>query len=275
MAACDVIPRPSVSPSCPPSRPDDAPGTTVVVLQPSYLPWLGFFDQIRRSSVFVYYDDVQFDKNGWRNRNRIRNGDAPLWLTVPVRQNGRFGQAILETEIDRSQPWALRHTRSLRQCYARAPFLNLYMDELEELLHRPWSLLCDLDMAAVALICRWLELEQPLHRASELGIQGGQTERLLSICRHFGASRYLSGAAATCYLDVELMESHGVAVEFQDYRHPVYPQRGGPFLPYLSIIDLLFNMGPGSLEILASAVGCVSPDERPEGRLDESECLSR
>ena len=110
--------------------------TTVVVLQPGYLPWLGFFDQMRRADVFVYYDDVQYDKHGWRNRNRIKTQDGPQWLTVPVRHGGQGFPRIIDVEIDGRTPWARKHVASVRQAYARAPFLQRYLPELEELLQR-------------------------------------------------------------------------------------------------------------------------------------------
>ncbi len=117
---------------------------TLVVLQPGYLPWLGFFDQLSRADVFVYYDDVQYDKHGWRNRNRIKTQSGPQWLTVPVLHHGRGLPRILDAEIDRRQPWARKHVASLRQAYARAGAAARYLPELEELLCRPWDRLVDL-----------------------------------------------------------------------------------------------------------------------------------
>ena len=227
---------------------------TLVVLQPGYLPWLGFFDQVRRSSVFVYYDDVQFDKHGWRNRNRVKApGGAPHWLTVPVLHSGRNWPAILEVGIDNRRPWARKHVGTLRQFYAKAPHLHRYLPALEEVLERRWSLLVDLDLAVTDLICGWLGLVRPTLRSSSLGIAGKQSERLVALCQHTGAQRYLSGNAAQDYLDRELFTRHGIEIEWQDYAHPVYPQQHGDFVPYLSIVDLLFNCGEESLAILAHA----------------------
>jgi hypothetical protein len=220
-----------------------APGTTVVVLQPGYIPWLGFFDQLRRADVFVYYDDVQYDKNGWRNRNRIKTQSGPLWLTVPVRHSGTGCVKILDVEIDRRTPWARKHVRSLRQAYARAPFAHRYLPEFEALLEREWTHLVDLDVACVDLMARWLHLQPRIESSSRLGIDGDRTERLVSICRHFGATTYLSGDAARMYLDVDVFVRQGIAVEWQRYAHPVYPQLHGAFVPYLSAMDLLLNCG--------------------------------
>ena len=235
-------------------QPASAPwrGGTLVVLQPGYLPWLGFFDQMRRSDIFVYYDDVQFDKHGWRNRNRIRSPDGPHWLSVPVRHHGQGRPLILDTLIDTRTDWARKHVGTIRQYYAKAPFLKRYLPELEALLHRGWTHVVDLDMAVVKLMAGWLKLAPNIARASELGVGGTQSQRLLNLCLHFGASRYLSGSAARDYLDVAIFAERGIDVLWQDYQHPVYPQQYEPFVPYLSAIDLLLNCGDESAGILES-----------------------
>jgi hypothetical protein len=227
----------------------DEHGRTLVVLQPGYLPWLGFFDQMRRSDIFVFYDDVQFDKHGWRNRNRIKSPAGQHWLTVPVRREG-LGQRILEVEIDNRTAWARKHLGTIRQFYAGAPYLDRYWSELSALLQRRWELLVDLDIAVAELMCGWLGLRRPTARSSELKIGGERSQRLLNLCLHFGASRYLSGDAARNYLDVDLFARHGIEVEWQEYRHPVYKQQHGEFVPYLSALDLLLNCGDESAAIL-------------------------
>lgn len=224
----------------------------VVVLQPGYLPWLGFFDQMRRSDVFVYYDDVQYDKHGWRNRNRIKTQHGPLWLTVPVLHSGANQPRMLDVEIDGRTAWARKHIASIRQAYARAPFVTTYTAPLEELLSRRWERLVDLDMAVVAMMAGWLGLTPRIERSSMLQISGDRSERLVNICRHSGATTYFSGQAAVSYLDGALFEREGIAVEFQQYRHPTYVQCHGEFLPYLSALDLLLNCGPGAGQILAA-----------------------
>jgi hypothetical protein len=223
---------------------------TLVVLQPGYLPWLGFFDQMRRSTVFVYYDDVQYDKHGWRNRNRIKTPSGALWLTVPVLHAGKGQPLILDALIDQTTDWARKHIRTLRQYYSKAACFSRYMPELEALLERSWTHIVDLDMAVVDLMARWLSLTPAVHRSSALGIGGDKSERLLNMCRHFGADRYLSGDAAQNYLDVDLFGRHGVTVEWQNFQHPVYPQLHGPFVPFLSALDLILNCGEESASIL-------------------------
>jgi hypothetical protein len=217
--------------------------STAVVLQPGYLPWLGFFDQLHRSDIFVYYDDVQYDKHGWRNRNRIKTQTGPLWLTVPVRHRGEGLPRIVDVEIDARIPWARKHVASIRQAYARAPFVARYLPALEEVLERKWERLVDLDIACAALIAQWFGLRRRVERSSTLGIEGSRSERLVNICEYFGATTYLSGDAAKGYLDVELFTQHGIQVEWQRYVHPAYPQLHGEFVPYLSALDLLLNCG--------------------------------
>jgi hypothetical protein len=223
---------------------------TLVVLQPGYLPWLGFFDQMRRADVFVYYDDVQYDKHGWRNRNRIKSPDGPRWLTVPVRHAGLDKPRIIDVAVDPGSPWSRKHVGTIRQYYRDAPHIQRYLPALEELLQRTWERLVDLNLEVTALMADWLGIGTRTFRSSDLGVVGGRSERLLHLCQRFDATRYLSGTAAQSYLDVDLFARHRIAVEWHDYSHPIYPQLHGPFIPSLSAIDLLFNCGDDSGRIL-------------------------
>lgn len=226
---------------------------SIAVLQPGYLPWLGFFDQVKRSDVFVIYDDVQFDKHGWRNRNRIKSPDGPAWLTVPVHVE-RPGQLILDVRIDNRRAWARKHIGTIRQFYNRAPYLNCYLPILEELLNKQWERIVDLDVAIIEQFQQWLKLNSKVVLSSQLSIQGDRSERLVNLCLYFNAGRYLTGNAARDYLDVDLFEKHGIQVEWQNYAHPQYPQMHGEFVPYLSALDLLLNCGDESTRILSNAV---------------------
>ena len=223
---------------------------TLAVLQPGYLPWLGFFDQVLRSDVFVVYDDVQFDKHGWRNRNRVKSPTGPVWLTVPILHKGLGWQKILDVKINNETNWARKHLNTIRQLYARAPFIDRYYPDLELVLTQPWEQLIDLDLELIRLLCGWLKVDTAIVRSSELAIEGDRSERLLHFCRHFGVQRYLSGSSARDYLDVGLFSANGIEVEWQDYAHPVYPQLHGEFVPYLSVIDLLFNCGDESRRVI-------------------------
>jgi len=217
--------------------------TTLVVLQPGYLPWLGYFDLLRRADVFVHYDDVQFDKHGWRNRNRIKGPAGAVWLTVPVFHRGRFGQPICDVEIDDRPDWRRKHLLTVAQSYARAPLVDAILPRLREILERPWRRLAELDIALVDWLAAELGIATPRHRAGDLGIGGTRNQRLVELCRRFGATRYLSGDAARAYLDVPMFQDAGIEIAWHDYRHPTYPQLHGAFVPYLSALDLLLNVG--------------------------------
>ncbi len=229
--------------------------TVLAVLQPSYLPWIGFFDQLRRCDIFVFYDDVPFDKHGWRNRNRIKTAQGATWLTVPVRHRGRAGQLINEVEIDSAKLWARKHLQTVEQAYARAPHRDRYLSQLADVLRRDWSRLAALDIAASKLMSGWFDIERPMYLSSDLGIGGDRNSRLLNICKHFAARTYLSGAAAREYLDVALFERHDIHVEWQDFDHPQYPQLHGDFIPYLSALDCVLNMGPDCRLVLETGHG--------------------
>jgi hypothetical protein len=215
------------------------------VLQPSYLPWLGYLEQIARADAFVFYDDVQYDKNGWRNRNRIRTpGDEGWsWLTIPVRIEGHF-PPICEVRVDGRVPWRRKHLRSLEMAYARAAqregletyFGSFYRDGRDEGL-------ADVAIDSVRRLMEAFEIRTPVYRSSELGVGGDRNTRLLNLCKRFAATHYYSGAAAKAYLDVELFERQGITVEWQNFAHPVYAQAHEPFVSHLSAIDAVLNVG--------------------------------
>ncbi len=232
---------------------------SLAVIQPSYFPWLGYFDQIARSDVFVFYDDVQYDKNGWRNRNLIKTSQGPVWLSVPVLKSGRTHQPINKVEIDQRGPWARKHIKTIAQTYAKAPYLNAVIDRLQPVLERRWHFLSDLNIEIIEVLCQMIGITTPLYRSSALHIDGDRNGRLIALCNHFKVINYLSGNAAQTYLDVSRFEKSGLSVTWQNYRHPEYNQLHGPFLPNLSIIDLLMMVGPSdiALSILRGRVGSV------------------
>ncbi len=225
----------------------------LVVLQPSYLPWLGYFDQYSWADTFVIYDDVQFDKHGWRNRNRIKTGNGPQWLTVPVLTKGQNKPNNNEVQIDNQHRWSKKHLASLRQAYAKTRYFEEIYPALEETLDKEWEFLLDLDLALLRVITEQLGMPWKVKLSSKLDIPGRKTDRLVGICQKFGATDYLTGDAARDYLDESRFEKAGVKVHWHNYEHPEYRQRFGEFVPYLSVVDLLFNHGPESREVLASS----------------------
>ncbi len=222
----------------------------VAILQPSYLPWLGFFEQMSRVDQFVLLDDVQYTRRDWRNRNKVRVNEGWAWLTVPVLQKSRFSQSLLETRIDNSVSWRRKHLETLRQHYGKAPYFEKYFPRCQQIYAQDWEFLFDLCHETILFLKEEMGIETPLLRSSQLKTCGEKTERLISICRELGATHYLSGEAASDYISKEGFSSQDIGLEYQNYEHPVYPQRYPGFIPYLSALDLLFNCGEQSLAIL-------------------------
>jgi len=221
------------------------------ILQPGYLPWLGFFEQMYISDVFVIYDDVQYDKEGWRNRNRIKTAHGIQWLTVPVIVKFDAHPLITEVMIDNKMNWGKKHFSSIQQNYSKAPFYRKYISMFEDAYSKKWQYLIDIDMHFILKLSASLGIDcSKIIRYSTLNVGGSKIERLINICKLFKADTFYEGAAGKNYIDEDYFESHGIMVEYQDYKHPTYNQLYGDFVPYLSIIDLLFNHGDESLAVL-------------------------
>jgi hypothetical protein len=219
---------------------------TGVVLQPSYIPWRGFFDLVHDADVFVFYDDVQYDKHGWRNRNRIKTPQGTQWLTVPVLAKGNVTSGLLvkDAVIAWTQDWPKKHLATLRQSYGKAPFFHEYFPAIEALLSKRHDKLADLTIESTIAIARMLGIEHTRFvRSSELGVEGGKTERLVRLMEHLGADRYLSGPSARDYIEPDLFAAAGVALDFKVYDYVEYPQLHPPYDPQVSILDLLFMQG--------------------------------
>ena len=224
----------------------------VAILQPAYLPWLGFFDLMDQVDTFVLLDNVQFEKRSWQQRNRIKSPTGLLWLTIPVQSRGRFEQRICEVEIEKTEFWR-GHLRSIEMNYRRAPFFRQYFDEYGEIISRLGSgRLLELTGTLIAWLTRKLGVTTPLVRASVLQESGKRTESLKDLCLKLKCDEYISPLGSAVYLlqEMHVMSGNGVAVLFQNYAHPEYAQLFPPFVPYASVMDLLFNEGPRSLEII-------------------------
>ena len=229
----------------------------VSIMQPGYIPWLGFFELMRRVDVFVIYNDVDYDSESWRNRNRIRTQQGSCWLTVPVKTKGRHGQKIMEVEIDNCHNWRKRHRKSLLQHYHYAPYLNQIIPFFDKLYAQEWNLLQDLDMAIILFLKDYFGIPTKLLYSSDLRGPGQKTERLVSLCLELHATTYISANGAHDYLQTEQFDQACIKVEFQNYEHPIYPQQYDGFISHLSVVDLVFNCGERSFDILMS--GSSSP----------------
>lgn len=234
---------------------------TLVVEQPNYVPWIGYFDLIRQSDVWVWYDDVQYTKRDWRNRNLVAGDGAPIWLTIPVKTKDRFAQAICETEIDYQLPWVRRHLQTLRHCYARAPFFETVRHLVANALEAEHKLLADLTIALNESICAAMNIAPRFLRSSQMAVTGDRQERLLSLCRRVGAAAYLSGPAARDYLDPRTFERAGIELLYIVYDYPPYERGGRPFVPLLSILDALAWLGPEGTTSYIAACSRSEPAE--------------
>lgn len=227
--------------------------------QPNYLPYLGFFHKAAQVDRFVIVDNVQFVKRGpfgWIHRNRVLTVHGPRWLTVPVLTKGRYTQTIDETRINNALPWPRKHWRTIETNYGRAPHFARYAPVLAAVYEKPWERLAALNAALIQALLAAFDIDVPVDVASAHGVSGKGSDYVLDLCRRFGADAYLSGIHGRDYLDVARFRREGIDLRFQTFTHPVYPQQGGgPFVPNLSAIDLLFNCGPDSRAILLGEGG--------------------
>lgn len=221
----------------------------VSIHQPQYLPWLGYFDKIDKADVFVLLDDVQFKKNEWQNRNKIKTAQGWQWLTVPVTY--QYPQRINEVGINNRDRWQHRHRQALLSNYRKAPFWNSLEGFVEEIFTPEWQGIAELNIRVVRRLAEILGIETPIHVSSEIGtFPEDPDERLIAITQYFGSDTYLAGSGGRDYMDLEKYKKNGIHVFFQDFQHPRYQQLYGEFEPFMSVIDLIFNQGSESLHIL-------------------------
>jgi hypothetical protein len=221
----------------------------VAVHQPQYLPWLGYFDKIRRADIFVLLDNVQFKKNEWQNRNRIKTAQGSQWLTVPV--GYKYPQLINEVTINNTVRWQHKQRQAIFTNYRKAACHEYLDDFFEELFSKSWPMISQLNTHVVRRLVEVLGIDTPLFVASELGdFTDDPDERLVEITRHFNGDTYLAGSGGRQYMDLEKYSKQGISVKFQDFQHPEYDQLFGEFEPYMSVIDLILNHGDKSLSII-------------------------
>ena len=220
--------------------------------QPVYLPSILLFNKMALSDLFMYVGHVQFSNKSWQLRNRISLNGKELLLTVPVRKTNHFGQSIDEVEIlDNS--WKRKHLGSIRQAYRKSPFFNIYFGELEERINREYATLGELNRSITDLIRGWLSITTPIVESCDYpNIVGAKTDMLIQMCKAVGANKYLSNEGARAYVDEAVMADLGIQHCWQIFQHPFYHQ-GGSFIPDMSVIDLLFNMGEESKIIVKNA----------------------
>lgn len=226
----------------------------VGIIQSNYIPWKGYFDFINSVDVFVLYDDVQYTRRDWRNRNLIKSPNGLIWLSIPVSDN--YAQTLIKDVKIADKTWNEKHWKTIRQFYSRAKYFSYYKDVFENAyLTCKEEFLSQVNYRFIKLICDILDIKTKIVWSMEYDVppQLRKTERLLFILKRLGATHYLSGPAAKSYLDVELLNKEGIEVEWMDYSgYPEYTQLWPPFVHEVSIIDLIFNTGPEAQKYMKS-----------------------
>lgn len=230
--------------------------TTVVIHQPDFMPYLGFFQRFLSADIYLVLDHVQFvyGSRAWTHRDKIKTPKGPQWLTISVRKPSR-GTAINQVELSDDVDWRNDHMCLLEANYRGAPFFAQIMPHLHRLYSEPVKMLADFNLSSIRMLMSLLDVERPMVLSSTLAPTGAKSELLVDLLQKVGAAKYLSGIGARDYMDESVFEAAGIEVIWQNFRHPVYPQRFGDFVPNLSAIDLLFNCGiDGSRRILRGEV---------------------
>ena len=234
----------------------------VFISQSNYIPWRGYFHAISSVDEFIVYDEVQYTRRDWRNRNRITTPAGEHWLSIPVEVKNRFHQKISEARIS-DKSWARNHWKTLQTNYAKTPWFKTYAPLFEALyLEKEYTHLRDVNYDFIELICFILEIKTKITFSADLSLSpGNRSERLLSLCKKAGATDYYSGPAAKNYLDEGLFLGQGVNIHYFDYSaYKPYPRKQGAFSTELSVLDLIFNTGPAAaLYLKPGPAGLVSP----------------
>lgn len=215
----------------------------VAILQSNYIPWKGYFDLIASVDEFVLYDDMQYTRRDWRNRNQIKTPQGLLWLTVPVKVKGKYDQTIKETEID-GNTWIAQHQKTILQNYKKSPFFDEIWSILDPLYKQEHTHLSQLNRSFIEAICRYLGITTKISNSWDYQLIDGKTERLADICKQAKATEYVSGPAAKDYVVKEIFDDLKIKLTWFDYAgYPHYPQLWGEFVHGVTVLDLLFNCG--------------------------------
>ena len=220
--------------------------------QPVYLPWLGLFHKIAVADRFVSLNQFQYQPHEWNNRNNVKVGDKSVWMTIPVKRKGFLEKKICDIEIDNQAPWRRKHWGTLVHNYSKAPYFKKYADYFEDVYKREWNSLVALDESMLQWFLDTLGINVKVESAGDFDFHGEKSELVLDMCEKLKADVFIFGAQGRNYAVTAAFEAAGIGAKFQDYQHPEYPQLHGNFVSHLSIVDLLFNCGDNSLEILMS-----------------------
>ena len=224
----------------------------VAIHQPEFLPWLGFFDKMKKADKYIVFDNVQFKKRYFENRNKIKQNDGPVWITVPVKSKGRYVQKINEVKIDNGSLWQKKIWNKIKHCYSKSPHLNEFENEIKDIIFSgKHEFLLDLNLAFIMWFRRVLGVNTPVEFSSDLGVEEYKaSDLILEICRVSGATQYLCGPSGKNYLNLDDFCQAGIEVVWQEFKHPRYFQQGRDFIPSLSALDIVLNCGTMSSDIL-------------------------
>jgi hypothetical protein len=210
--------------------------------QSAYIPWLGFFHKAMLADVFVILDDVQFERNSYTNRNKIKTQQGEQWLTIPLKMEGHLNKTIRQMEIADDR-WRKKHWQTIYNAYHKAPYWKQYEGFFDGFYSTEHMKLIHMTEYLTRWLFKALDINTRVVRQSDFNITGHKQDLILNLCKHFNADTFIFGNQGREYADVELFRQQGIKCYFQDYQHPAYPQQWGEFVPNMSIIDLLFNVG--------------------------------
>jgi hypothetical protein len=224
-------------------------------MQPAYLPWLGFFERAYLSDLFIVLDHVQLDTNSktnFTNRNKIKTPYDSTWLTIPIKKKGKYGELFInKIEIDNDVKWKHKHLGTIKQFYSKAPFFKEYFQGIEELITNEQDFLNTFIEKINIHLFELLSIKTKIIYSSSLSeITSQKDDLILDLCKSVGATKYISGPFGRDYIDGLKFSNNNIELLFHDYKHPKYKQQFLGFVPYLSVLDLLFNHGADSLQIL-------------------------
>jgi len=225
----------------------------IVINQPNYIPWRGYFDLIDDADLFLIHDDIQYTKQDWRNRNHIKTRHGCKWLTVPIMKVST-DTLIKDVHINYTDAWPAVHQRMITEAYQNSQFFDVYAKDFFAIIGGGFKLLLDLNIASTRFIMKALNITTPLRLVSELNLAGHKTDKLINILRNCGGTEYLSGPAAQAYINEAAFRDADIALTWKNYSYRPYPQLWGEFLPQVSALDLLFNCGSNARRYLKSDI---------------------
>ncbi len=223
----------------------------VAIMQPTYLPWCGYFGLIKTVDTFVFLDTVQFSKRSWQQRNQIKTPNGPIWLTIPTINKGKRDQLIKDTFINKDEKFASKHLKSIINNYSKAKFFDSESEPIFEIINSNYELIADLNISLITLICKQLNINTKFIRSSSIKCSLKKDELLAFICQEINATEYISPPGSKNYLESSVaFERINLPIKYFEFNHPIYNQLWGEFLPNMSIVDFLFNCGKNTKDLL-------------------------